>query len=94
MDGTTLVILLGALIFVSHYFTSVFERRGVPDVLLLLLVGVILGPILGLVKADDFGIVQGMFTTVTLVFILFEGGLDLRFEVLQKSLRGTMLLSF
>jgi sodium/hydrogen exchanger len=93
MDGTTLVIFIGALIFVSHYFTSIFERHGIPDVLLLLLVGVLIGPLLGLVKASDFGIVQGVFTTITLVFILFEGGLDLRFEVLQKSLRGTMMLT-
>ena len=82
MDAASLVIFIGLLIFVSHLFTGIFERRGIPDVLLLMIIGIVVGPVFGFVTPESFGIVTGIFTTITLVFILFQGGLDLRIETL------------
>ncbi|PIE83787.1 MAG: sodium:proton exchanger [Bacteroidia bacterium] len=93
MDESILVISIGVLIFVSHLFTAIFERQGIPDVLLLMGVGILIGPVFGLLKPDDFGIVTGIFTTITLVFILFTGGLELCVESMKKSLRSMMRLT-
>lgn len=93
MDAASLVIFIGLLIFVSHLFTGIFERRGIPDVLLLMIIGIVVGPVFGFVTPESFGIVTGIFTTITLVFILFQGGLDLRIETLKSSIRGTSLLT-
>lgn len=94
MESTELVIFIGLLVFVSHLFTGIFEKKRIPDVLLLMIIGLIIGPILGLVNAESFGIMTEVFTTVTLVFILFQGGLDLRISAMQSAMKGTMALTF
>lgn len=93
MDAAQLVIFIGLLIFVSHLFAGIFEKKGIPDVLMLMIIGIIIGPVFNLVTPESFGIVTGIFTTVTLVFILFHGGLDLRFETMRSALRGMSLLT-
>jgi len=93
MDAAQLVIFIGLLIFISHLFAGIFEKKGIPDVLMLMIIGIVIGPVFHLVEPEDFGIVKGIFTTVTLVFILFQGGLDLRFETMHSALRGMSLLT-
>lgn len=52
-------------------------------------IGLLLGPVGGIVKPENFGAVGPVFTTITLVFILFESGIDQRLEPLFHSLGGT-----
>lgn len=73
----------------SHYFASLFARTKIPDVLWLFTIGLLLGPIGGFVRPENFGAVGPVFTTITLVFILFESGIDQRLEPLINSLSGT-----
>lgn len=93
MDNALIIVFVGLIVFVSHLFTGIFERKRIPDVLLLMIIGLILGPVLRVVSPDDFGIAGPMFTTITLVIILFEGGLALRFDTLKKAFRGTSSLT-
>jgi NhaP-type Na+/H+ or K+/H+ antiporter len=93
MDNALIIVFVGLIVFVSHLFTGIFERKRIPDVLLLMITGLILGPVLRVVSPDDFGIAGPMFTTITLVIILFEGGLALRFDTLKKAFRGTSALT-
>ncbi|MBO3269045.1 cation:proton antiporter [Hymenobacter defluvii] len=93
MTIPVLIILLGFLIFLGHYLAQLFERTRIPDVLGLLLVGVLLGPMLHLLNPADFGQAGRVFSNVVLVFILFESGLEVRFEQLRAALRGTLTLT-
>lgn len=88
MNIPLIVIVLGLMVFLAHALEEVFARTKIPDVLLLLGVGLLLGPATGLVKPEHLGAVGPVFTTVTLVVILFEGGLGLSLEVVARSLRG------
>ena len=83
------IVFVGITIFLSHYFASLFARTKVPDVLWLFIIGLLLGPIGGIVSLSNFGAVGPVFTTITLVFILFESGIDQRLEPLINSLGGT-----
>jgi len=87
------IALVGALIFLAHFFTALFSRTRIPDVLLLILIGLLIGPVLHLTTRASFGKVGPVFTTITLVLLLFEGGLDLGIDTLRKSLRGTLVLT-
>ena len=87
------ILVVGALIFVAHAFTGVFSRTRVPDVLLLTIIGLILGPILHLVRPENFGSVGPVFAAVTLVIILFEAGLSLDLDILRGSIRTTLTLT-
>ena len=93
MEFAPVLIFVGLLVFLSHLFVALFERTKVPDVLYLILIGVVIGPILHVVSPIDFGKVGHVFTTIALVVILFEGGLELSYEHLRASLRNTMVVT-
>ena len=80
--GATL-IFIGILIFCAHLFSALFSKRRVPDVLLLVLVGIIIGPVLGWVHPDMLGNFGMIFSSVTLVFILVDSGLDTHIDDLR-----------
>ncbi|MFO8021982.1 MAG: hypothetical protein R6U65_05920, partial [Perlabentimonas sp.] len=74
MENAFVIVFVGLIVFLSHLFTGIFQRKRIPDVLLLMIVGLVMGPLLGLVSPADFGVAGPVFTTITLVIILFEGG--------------------
>ena len=94
MNIAVTVVGVGLLVFLAHVFAEVFSRKRVPDVLLLIIIGLLIGPLLGIVSPDHLGLVGPVFTTITLVTILFEGGTELKIDTLRNSLRGTSLLTF
>ena len=83
------IVFVGLTIFLSHYFAELFKRTKIPDVLWLFIIGLLLGPVSGLVHPEVFGAVGPVFTTITLIFILFESGIDQRLEPLINALSGT-----
>jgi potassium/hydrogen antiporter len=84
---------VGALIFLAHLFAALFDKKRIPDVLPLIGLGLLLGPAFDLVKPDSFGTVGPVFTTLTLVILLFESGLGLNFSSLRQSLNNAVRLT-
>ena len=94
MQNIALVIaVVGGLIFLAHLFLHIFNRTRVPDVLLLIVVGIILGPASNLVPTESFGLVGPIFVTITLVVILFEGGIALKLSALKSALSKAVKLA-
>lgn len=94
MQNIALVIaVVGGLIFLAHLFLHIFNRTRVPDVLWLIVVGIILGPASNLVSTESFGLVGPVFVTVTLVVILFEGGIALKLSALKSALSKAVKLA-
>lgn len=87
------ILSIGLLVFLSHLLTGVFQRTRVPDVLVLMLAGIVIGPALHLVRPDDFGKVGPVFTTLALIVILFEGGIHLSIRELGSAARDTLFIS-
>lgn len=94
MNTALSIVFLGLLVFLSHFFSAIYTRRNIPDVLLLMIIGLILGPVLGWVSPDSFGVGGSVFVAVTLVVLLFESGTSLTLQVLQSSWKQTVTLSF
>ncbi|MEJ2047182.1 MAG: cation:proton antiporter [Dehalococcoidia bacterium] len=92
-DVAPVVAFVGILVFLAHFFTGVFKRTRIPDVLLLTIIGICVGPVLGLVTPAHFGSVGPIFTTITLVIILFESGLALKLSNLRSALGGALTLA-
>lgn len=93
MEAAPVVIFIGVLVFLAHLFVALFERTRIPDVLYLILIGVLIGPVLHIVTPEDFGKIGHVFTTIALIVILFEGGLELKLEQLLTSWRGTIAVT-
>ena len=62
------ILALGALIFLAHLFGIVFQRTRVPDVLLLIVLGVLLGPVAGVVRPEAMGQVGQVLSGLALWF--------------------------
>ena len=93
MDVAIVVLFIGALIFLGNLFNKIFALTKIPDLLILIVIGILIGPVLNLVAPGDFGIVGPLFATVTLAVILFEGGLHLKVETIKSAFRGTIALT-
>jgi len=91
--AVSLALLISALIivlgFLGNYF---FKRTGLPDMLFLIIIGVLVGPVL---KLFEPSIVMGLapyIAALALVFILFDGGMSLNIrQVLSHSPRAVLL---
>ncbi|MDE3188525.1 MAG: cation:proton antiporter [Acidobacteriota bacterium] len=93
MTSALVIAFIGALVFGAHLFVGMFAKTRVPDVLLLIVIGLLLGPVGHLVTPAQFGGVGPVFTTITLVFILFESGTELHIGTLRSALSGTFILA-
>ncbi|HET7104475.1 MAG TPA: cation:proton antiporter [Terracidiphilus sp.] len=93
MTTALVITFIGALVFGAHFFVGMFSKTRIPDVLLLVVIGLVLGPVTHLVTPAEFGRVGPVFTTVTLVFLLFESGTELHIGTLRSTLRGTVILA-
>ena len=75
--------------FLGNYL---FERTGFPDMLLLIVLGIILGPVAGFVDATSIIGLAPYLAALALVFILFDGGMALNmYRVVSESPRAAVL---
>ena len=87
MDHSTIMAILaiGSIVFIGFFGNLIFHRFRVPDVLILILLGMMIGPdllgkSLGLVTLDTLGGLnqyQDFLLSAALIIILFDGGLSL-----------------
>jgi NhaP-type Na+/H+ or K+/H+ antiporter len=89
----TTILAIGLFVFAAYLFKGIFARTGVPDVLLLMLCGMFIGPLMGWATPESFGQAGGALATMALVIILFEGGVDLDLHSLRPALSPTLKLT-
>ncbi len=77
MNLTLFFGLLGGLLVLAFIAHRLVRRTGIPDVLVLMATGVLLGPLFHLVDPSRFQSVTHGFGTLALILILFEAGLEL-----------------
>jgi potassium/hydrogen antiporter len=79
LGGTSLLLLLlGLTLLVGIAADWLASRFRVPDVLWLIALGVIAGPVLGLLSSGPLLAIAPILGTAALVLILFDAGLDLK----------------
>lgn len=87
------ILAIGLMVFFAHFLSLQFRKTSIPDVLVLMLIGILIGPLLGIVTPQDFGKIGSLIATIALLVILFEGGTSLNLGVLGKSLKTTGVLT-
>lgn len=90
--GLTIAII-GLLIFTAHLFSEIFSRKRIPDVLFLIIIGLLIGPVFHWLPPESLGNAGSLFSGITLVTILFESGTQLRFSALKDSFKGALKLT-
>jgi cell volume regulation protein A len=93
-DVALIIAVVGIIIFLAHLFTGLFNRIMVPDVIFLIVLGICLGPILGILPPSLFAEIGPIFATITLIIILLECGFTLKLSTLRTAVPGAMALAF
>ena len=94
MSLTALFALLGGLLVLAFVANRLFQWTRVPDVVVLMVTGLLIGPVLGWVRPGPFEGVARAFGSLALILILFEAGLDLDLRRTLRHFPGGMLLGF
>lgn len=84
MPVSFIFLIAGVIILLGFFGSFLFERTKVPDVLILMAVGVVLGPVSGLFSTGNMAHFAEYFGAFALMVILFEGGMDMDLEMLIK----------
>ena len=81
------VVLLaaGVVIFLGVAGEAFFKKTGIPDVAFLMVLGVILGPVLGIIQPEAVIQVVPYFAALALIIIMFDGGLNLDIKHVIKT---------
>jgi cell volume regulation protein A len=93
MDLNLFFALLGGLLVLAFVANRLVRFTGVPDVIILMATGVLIGPALHWVNPELFRGATHGFGSLALILILFEGGLELKFREILSHFAGGFFLS-
>ncbi len=86
--------IIGGIILIGFFANLLFRVTKIPNVLLLIAIGIILGPISGWIASDSLINIAPFFGTMALLIILFEGGLELDIESVIRQAPKAAFLAF
>jgi cell volume regulation protein A len=85
-------VIASVILFIGFIGELVFKKTHIPDVIMLLLLGVFLGPISGIVESSSLITIAPLIGSLALIIILFESGVNIDIYQLLKGVpRGSIL---
>ena len=94
-EGDTITLLFGSIsiaVAIGFLGERLFKRTGIPDVIPIMILGLLVGPILNLINPDPLVAMAPLFGSIALIIILFNSGLNLDFyAVIKQAPRAAML---
>ncbi|MDE0091638.1 MAG: cation:proton antiporter [Thaumarchaeota archaeon] len=92
-SAPVLLLAAGVVIFLGVTGEAFFKRTGVPDVAFLMILGVVLGPVLGIVQPEAVAQIVPYFAAVALIIIMFDGGLNLDLKSIARTAHFSIFLA-
>ncbi len=93
LSAPVLLLAAALTIFLGVIGESFFKKTGIPDIAFLMILGVVIGPILGIISIDDVSKVVPYFAAIALIIIMFDGGLNLNIRNVVRTAHYAVLLS-
>jgi Na+:H+ antiporter len=94
MSAALILGLVGGLLILAFVANKVFSFTRIPDVVVLMALGIVLGPVLGLVDTHSFSKATHLLGTLAIILVLFEGGLEIELRNTLRHFPGSLLLAF
>ena len=85
--------IAGVILFVGFLGELIFQKTNIPDVIWLMIIGALLGYFFDIANAPGFNQIAPIFTTFALIYILFEGAINIDIKKLVKGVIGGSSLS-
>jgi potassium/hydrogen antiporter len=92
-EVTIFLLSIAAIFIIGAVGEIFFQRTSVPDVIWLIAAGILLGPVLGLVHREQLTKIAPYFAALTIVVVLFEGGMALKLSELSEAAPRSSLLA-
>ena len=93
LNGGAMLLMLGFILYIGVVGSYIFERWRIPDVMNLMLFGVILGPVFHLVDPALLKPWMPVVGAIALSLILFEGGLGLELNHIIQRFKVSFILA-
>lgn len=93
MSAHVLLLAGAIIIFLGVAGETFFKRTGIPDIAFLMMLGVIFGPILGIISTETVIEIVPYFAAVALILIMFDGGLSLDIRTVVRTAHYALFLS-
>ena len=94
MDVIFVLLGVALVLFFGFFAEFVFRKTGIPDVLFLIILGFVIGPnVLNYISSTQFIEVAPLFTTFTLLFLLFDGAFNIHLSSLIREFSNSFLLT-
>ena len=94
MTAEQILGLAGILLIIGFLADYLFRKTSIPDVLILIALGYLIGPVLYIVDPSDLAPASQIIASLSLVVILFHGGLDLDIATILSSAHRATILVF
>jgi len=97
LSPATVWIIAGLAVVVGYVANLLFKRYKIPDILVILLFGWLVGPsAFGIIGVNLRGLIESLIpfvSSLTLAIIMFNGGLELDLKEIKKVVKTTVFLS-
>jgi cell volume regulation protein A len=87
------LLSIAGIFLIGSIGELIFQRTNIPDVIWLILAGILLGPVGGFITRPMLGSIAPYFAALTLVVVLFEGGTALKLQELRRAASRSTLLA-
>lgn len=84
VDTVSIFTIVAGIIIAGFLGELFFKKTGVPIFIFLILLGIIIGPVLNLLPRTSLLPALGVFAELTLLMVLFYGGMDTSFGAVLK----------
>ena len=94
MDVAIILLAVGLILFFGYFAEFIFKRLSIPDVLFLIILGFLIGPYgFKYVLPDSLIGIAPVFTTFTLLFLLFDGAFNINLSSLIREFSHSFVLT-
>lgn len=88
-----LLLLFGISIVVAAIGNQLYERIGIPESVLMIMLGLVMGPVLLLVKSGEIQYIVTHIFTLSLIILLLESGLTTDLSAALETMRTTTIFT-
>ena len=88
------LLAAGLILFFGAFAEFIFKKLSIPDVLFLIILGFVIGPnVLNYVGPENVVALAPIFTTFTLLFLLFDGAFNIHLSSLIREFSHSVILT-
>src|SRR3989344_3168603 len=94
VEVISVLLGIGLILFFGAFAEFIFKKISIPDVLFLITLGFVIGPnVLGYIGPGSIARLAPIFTTFTLLFLLFDGAFNIHLSSLIREFSSSLILT-